>query len=350
MKRLGWIAFGCICFQLASAQTVSLKDITGLLELTPGKLENHLQKKGYRRSGFFEGKQAPFSKKGNKNSSSHQRFYVNASGQGLELVYETDSEKEFAGLVEQMKASSFSYPVQTGDVLPILYQKEELLIYCASELEDTSLVYVIKASKKSMPRMREIVFAEDLLTLDSHEFLAAAFGKGNVKEDWFYFTAENRKKCSVIFPNTSRQAIFIWEDEDNRREISFILIGEQMGNEKGNQTAVMLSDWRSNQGVYCGMSLKEVQNLNNEPVSFYNWRTETAGFLAPDNKGQLDFERVKPVFSCMNCSFLHIDDTIDIIESGYAIDENQKVYVGSFVVLPEKKAEFLRQTLSMKRH
>ena len=94
--------------------------------------------------------------------------------------------------------------------------------------------------------MREIVFAEDLLTLDSHEFLVAAFGKGNVKEDWFYFTAENRKKCSVIFPNTSRQAIFIWEDEDNRREISFILIGEQMGNEKGNQTAVMLSDHHLN--------------------------------------------------------------------------------------------------------
>jgi hypothetical protein len=143
-------------------------------------------------------------------------------------------------------------------------------------------------------------------------------------------------KCSVIFPNTSHQAIFIWKDQENLRDISFIIIGEQLHNEN-NINTVMLSRWRSSQGVYCGMSLKEVQNLNKQPISFYNWRTESAGLLAPRNKGEINFSRIMPVFNCMNCSFLYVDQSRDIIGSDYALDENQKVYVASYVVLPEKE-------------
>jgi hypothetical protein len=41
---------------------------------------------------------------------------------------------------------------------------------------------------------------------------------------------------------------------------------------------------------------------------------------------------------------LYVDAGVDIIQSNYSIDENQKVYVASFVVLPEKKIEISRQT------
>ena len=217
------------------------------------------------------------------------------------------------------------------------------MITCYSEPADSSLQYVITANKKTIPKLKDIVFAEDLLQLDSHEYLSEAFGRQNVKKDVFPLSSTVSKPCTIIFPNTSRQAIFLWNDEENLRDISFIIIGDQLNADK-DVNAVRLSNWRSNQGVYCGMSLREMENLNKEPVSFYNWRTEAAGFLAPQNKGAIDFAKIKPVFNCMNCNFLYVDAAVDIIQSNYSINENQKVYVASFAILPEKKIEIPGQT------
>jgi len=335
MKRFGWMILSFILLQPVSAQTIDLKELTDLLDLNRNKLEIHLQKKGFKRSGFaFD--DPYFTKTKQDTAGSYvRRFQILPSEGSFELVYETNSKDEYAVLEKELKTSGFAHSNAKPSTKPVLYQKKDLSLLCSSQQEDSITFYRIQISRKDLPQLKDLVFAEDLLQLNSHEYLAYVFGRQNVKQDMFYFTANDAKKCSIIFPNTSRQAIFLWEDQDNLRNISFVIIGEQLESETSE--AVLLSDWKSNQGVYCGMSLKEVQNLNLEPINFYNWRTESPGFLAPKNKGKIDFDLLKPVFNCMNCGFLYIDHEKDIISSNFSMEENQKVYVGSFVVLPEKK-------------
>lgn len=343
MKRLAWILTILIFPQLVSAQAVNLKEWVSLLNLHPNKLETHLQKKGFKPSGSWSEEEV-FSKiKVDSNGTTTRSFRLLSGDEQPLLQYTTPSRQEFQDIQQELLSSGFHGPAHISDsTQPIVYQKENYVFSVEKEQQDSTTVYQVRASRKIIPRLKDIVYAEDLLPLDSHEYLAETFGKQNVKKDLFYLSATEAKKCTIIFPNSSRQAIFLWKDEENMRDISFVLIGDQLNNNK-NENAITLSDWRSSQGVYCGMSLGEIQNLNTEPISFYNWETASAGFLTPQNKGQIDFETLKPVFSCMNCSFLYVDKDVSIIQSSHALEENQKVYVASFVLLPEKKKIPARQ-------
>jgi hypothetical protein len=343
MKRFAGLICGCAFVQLVCAQTIDLKMLNGLLRLNQPKLETHLQKKGFKKAGAFAG-EAGFAKTNSgKSGNVIQLFQILPAEAGYDLVYKTTSQTEYAELEKELRSAGFYYSTRQKNCGTSLYQKKDLVLKCYFEQLDSVLFYVLCASKKQLPKPKDIAFAEDLLQLDSHEYLAEAFGRQNIKNDIFPLSLTESKKCTIIFPNTSRQAIFLWNDEENLRDISLIIIGEQLHTDK-NLNAVMLSNWRSSQGVYCGMSLREMENLNKEPILFYNWRTETAGFLAPKNKGAIDFTRLKPVFNCMNCNFLQVDAEVDIIQSNYSIDENQKVYVASFVLLPEKKIDVSGQT------
>jgi hypothetical protein len=203
---------------------------------------------------------------------------------------------------------------------------------------DTSTFYSLRASRKKLPKARDIQFAEDLLQYDSHNYLVAAFGKEHVKKDSFYFSKNDKAACSVLFPNSSRQAIFVWNDQDNFRQLSFILFGEQPGRRSTNNVdQVTLSSWRSKQGIYCGMSLKELQLINQRPVQLYNWRSDHAGNVAPGNKGQIDFEKINLRFDCLNCGYQSIANHSDIINSDEALAADQKVYITTYFILPDKK-------------
>lgn len=343
MKRFICLIWGIVIFQSVYSQ-VDLKMLMRLLNLNQSKLENHLQKKGYKRAGAFVPDDAFAKVKKEKSGTIVRSFQIAEKEGGYDLIYKTTSQQEYAELEKELLSSGFyNSAAKTNNAGSLYYQKKDLVLSCYSEPADSTLLYVVRANKKTIPKLKEIVFAEDLLQLDSHEYLSEAFGKQNVKKDLFPLSPTVSKPCTIIFPNTSRQAIFLWNDEENLRDISCIIIGEQLNADK-DVNAVRLSNWRSSQGVYCGMSLREMESLNREPVSFYNWRTEAAGFLAPQNKGAIDFTKIKPVFNCMNCNFLYVDAAVDIIQSNYSINENQKVYVGSFAILPEKKMEIRGQT------
>ena len=341
MKRFGLVTIPLLLFYWTPAQKMTLKDLTTLLNLNQNKLEARLQKKGFNRDNttgsdhvsFF---QTQFNKKDSQTIS--RGVEIARTENGLELVYQTTSFEEDSNLKKDLQTAGFRSAAASSDpTIPIYYQKQDVLLKCFTEKVDTSVFFRVKAIKKPIPKPQKIAYAEDLLLLDAHEYLISVFGKQNVVLDSFFFTKTSAKKCSVIFPNSSRQAIFIWNDQVNLREIAFIIIGEQLRNEEQTVNPVMLSDWKSKQGIYCGMSLREIQMINKEPINFYNWRTELAGFLAPKNKGELNFDRLKPVFNCMNCNYLSVDKNRNIIQSSYALDENQKVYVGSYVLLPERK-------------
>ena len=84
------------------------------------------------------------------------------------------------------------------------------------------------------------------------------------------------------------------------------------------------------------MNLGELQMLNKQPVKFYNWQTESAGYLTPGNKGALDFSNLGIIFNCLNCGFSKIPAS-PVIDSGNAIEGNLKVFINSLIILPEKR-------------
>ena len=61
-----------------------------------------------------------------------------------------------------------------------------ITIETATRTEDSTTFYILKTSKKALPRKKDMIYAEDLLYLDSHEYLVEMFGKENVKPDMFF--------------------------------------------------------------------------------------------------------------------------------------------------------------------
>lgn len=339
MKRFG-IA---ICFALMGynclAQSVDLKELTNLLDLAPGKLESHLQKKGYRRAFEEQGNGIYFERADKSGDRSDVRgFRIVPQQEDFELDYQTTSPEEYGLLKAALKSNGFVSPATSDDAGPVLYQRQNVTIESFRTKADTNVFYVLRASKINLPRAKDIVSAEDLLSLNGQQYLIDLFGSANVKKDWFYFTENDSNACSVIFPNTSREAIFIWNDQVNMRDISFIVIGGSLRTKDATSLSpVSHNEWQSKQGLYCGMTLPEVTAMNGAPVKFYGWKAASAGYLAPNNKGRLDFGRVGLVFNCMNCAFLRLGNEA-IVDSDQAREENQKVFVTTMIILPERKA------------
>ncbi|MES2881498.1 MAG: hypothetical protein V4676_05070 [Bacteroidota bacterium] len=337
MNRVVFIVAGMMLHQFAVGQNIGFADLTALLEMKSAKVDNHLQKKGFKKNGFSSNDPSFHKIAQVKDVTVVRSVQVILKPQSREIEFTTTSQPEWKELENEILAAGFVQTKAKTDSSS-LFQKQNLLLTTVQEIIDSTVRYSITINKKILPTVNTIIFAEDLLQIDSHEYLAEVFGKQNVLREIFFLSPTDKKNCTIIFPNSVRQAIFLWSDEESRRGVSFIIFGEQLNAKRNNDlNVVQLSHWRSRQGVYCGMALGEIQQLNKAPLRFYNWNTESAGFMAPKNEGVIDFDLLKPVFNCMNCNFLYIDDRSEIIQSPYSLSENQKVYVAGFVVAPEKE-------------
>jgi hypothetical protein len=222
---------------------------------------------------------------------------------------------------------------------PVVYQKANVSIFPSVKKEGDKTVYGFIVEKKELPKARDVVFAEDLLQFSSHEYLVAAYGAANVKGDVFYFSEKELNKCSVLYPNTNMQVIFIWEDEINLRGISFILVGGQLRAQSsiGYHKQIELNAWQSKQGIHAGMSLKELQTMNGEQLKFYGWDTDQPGVLLNKNAGSLNFKKLGLVLNCLDCNEDKYYSKSGILGSEDMLKENRRIYVSTMVILPNKK-------------
>jgi hypothetical protein len=327
------ILFSCL---YARAQ-MDLSYLTLMLDQTPRKLEQQLQKKGFTRENHFAEGEIRFVHQAAVDSQLINRhLQLKMLNDSWELIYKTPSLDEFKLWQKEINAcaQSFSRKNQPDH---FYLQKQNLAIRCDKEKEDSTTLYTITTYKTNFPKAKDLVYAEDLLAFDAHIFLEAVFGANNVKEDRFYFSETDSKKCSIIYPNTSRQAIFLWEDEDNLKDLLFVIIGEpNSGGETNTLNQMTLPVWRSKQGISCGMNVKDLEKINGAPINFYKWRSPLAGTMAMGNKGQVDFSKIEIVLDCMNCSFVPSKPGKDIIDATVASELSQKWYVQSFAVIKEQ--------------
>ena len=323
-------------------QQISLENFIEFSTLPPQKFNSVVAKKDFRQvSGDMDGRTSTYQylPSRSKGDAPGRTITVERTMNMLSLAYKTTSAAEFATWMSEAKKASFKSSGPSKTPGTELLQLKNMCLQTKMETQDSIATYIISLDVAQLPRPREIVFAEDLLAFNSHERLAYVFGDNNVSKDVFYYDEEDPNQCTVLFPNTAREVIFIWSDETNYKDISFLIVGGHLrtaGTQKFTR-GVEQSLWQSKQGVYAGMGLLELQSLNQRPIDFYSWQTEEAGMIVPRSKGLIDFSKLGLVLNCLNCAGSS-EGGASIVNSERELAEGRKVYVSTMIILPQKEA------------
>jgi hypothetical protein len=324
---------------LAYSQQFGIKDLVEFTEYSANKFDNHITKKEFRRDYYSPQENANvnnYIQKKKKGDAPVRAIAIESAGEKSAIHYQTSASHEQEVLLQQLKAAGFRSYKNKDD--GSLLQQGNLRAYTSVEIKDSLSLYTFVIERKRLPKVKDIQFAEDLLPLNSHEYLCYVFGESAVKKDVFFYSETETNKCSVLFPNTNRQVIFIWNDEVNYSNTAFILIGGQLQatNTAKNNLSIENNIWRSRQGIYSGMTLRELQALNEGPINFYGWGHEQGGMIAPKNQGRIDFEKVGLVMNCLNCNDNN-NQRAAIISSDSQLEQDKKVFVSTMIILPEKE-------------
>ncbi|RYZ23954.1 MAG: hypothetical protein EOO16_03065 [Chitinophagaceae bacterium] len=326
-------------------------DLSDLLEFTGysiSKFDGHIAKKAWHRDyetpresrTNYNYIQVKKNRKSDEVEVVHKLSFIERPGAPV-IEYQTSSREEFEEFRHSLRKKGFiTYAAEGDAATPVLYQHDNTVVGTSVEIQDSTTFYTVRVEKEVLPKLREIQFAEDLLPLKSHEYLLSTFGPQNVVRDVFHYTETDTNRCSVLFPNTPREVIFIWEDETNYRDVSFLIIGGNMLTNGTARNASMMTsnEWQSKQGVYAGMKLEELQALNQGKVSFHGFSSEKPGMLTNTSGGKLDFDRLGIVLSCLNCANSNTSAAKqNVVDSEAAMQEERKVYVSSIIIIPEKE-------------
>jgi hypothetical protein len=313
----------------------SFQSLEGFTNASKDQFQTYILRKGFKNTSTENDSNVFYKNYKRKSIEKLIKRYDQAHGDSI--VYQTTWLQEFLELNQELQDAG--YATSKGDMVMkdvfSVYQKRNITIRPWVRKEEDKTLYSFIIEKKQLPQSKEIVHAEDLLKITSHEYLAAVFGTNNVRKDLFYFSEKEVNKCSILFPNTNMQAIFIWNDEVNNRDISLLIIGGQYSTGNGmNYRTVEQSQWRTSNGIYQGMSLKELYHLNGGDIQFFGWDSEEAGFIVPEKKGKIDFKKTGVKLTCLDCNEDQYYSNSNIIASSAVLKENRRVFVSALVITP----------------
>ena len=298
---------------VACCQSLTVNDLLALPSLSPKNFDNYMSKKGFVLAGrtfhndamvssFFEKKKA----RNRDTSYIQRRVDLYKKDDTYCFAMHTSSLKEYTDGLKQLNKAGFfcgNYN-DTSRFSSLLFQKRNISVQTSTDTEDGEQVYTFLLQHKQLPNPANIIYADDLLKFNSHEYLVSFFGMHNVKKDVYYFSEKEVKKCSVLFPNTSQQAVFIWKDETNLNNLSYILISGILPTISAVQYSGYVSQnkWILKNGIYSGMSLKELVKLNQNDLDFYGRNSEFSFMVTPQSTGNIDFNKTGVMLGCINCN------------------------------------------------
>jgi hypothetical protein len=331
----------------AQKHNYTLQTLVEYVSVHPDQFDAFVSKKGFK---FMEldtlsNVQSAYHKL-SKDKTMERMMKRADNGDTASLIFFTTVQTEFAEIKQELEKNQFFYPEGLKVQPPQYpdYQKGNLTVIPGVMKQEDKTWYTFKIKKHHLPAANNIMHAEDLLQLNSHESIVAVFGSQNVKKDVFYFSEKEISKCSILFPNTSVQVIFLWEDEINIKNIAFLILGGQTRNQgktiyNGNE----FHKWRSSQGVSLGMSLKELQELNGVDIDFYGWETEQPGHVTSVNTGKIDLSTIGIQLDCLDCYGDTYYSKSPVINSKNIIKTNSRALVSTMIILPkkQKKAELI---------
>ncbi|MGH2565694.1 MAG: hypothetical protein ACRDE5_14355, partial [Ginsengibacter sp.] len=243
------------------------------------------------------------SRRGETDSAGRKSIDVYEKPDSRYFILHLSSPTEYLNGRESLIKSGFVYDAKKdiSKEPSMLFQKENVSIESTREMKDSVTQYTFKLRERKIPD--SIAYAEDLLQFDSHEFLLSYFGKKNVIKDMYYFSEKDLKKCSVLFEGTNYRAVFVWGDENNLNNLSYILVSnvvhtkgeERTGMPEGN------NEWGFHSGIHLGMPVKDILRLNEMDFYMYGSKSDLAFMVKPEITGKINFKKTAIMFNCNNC-------------------------------------------------
>jgi hypothetical protein len=230
------------------------------------------------------------------------------------FILHVSSLPEYLNGEQSLIKSRFIYD-KTKDISKdssMLFQKGNIAVEATRQTQDSVTLYTFKLKVKKIPD--SVTYAEDLLQFDSHEFLASYFGEKNVRKDLYYFSEKELKKCSVLFSGTKHQAVFVWGDENNLADLSYILVSDALPTEGGKENALVdgNNEWNCQNGIHSGMPLRDILRLNEMDFDIYGNKSDLAFMIKPGGNGKINFKKTAIMFRCNNCYDNEIFDQTEI--------------------------------------
>ena len=128
-----------------------------------------------------------------------------------------------------------------------MFQRSFLLILIVSSL----------ACSQEKNQIQNFGSLNEVLDCKTSNGLQLKYGSENVINDTSWVIGDDTLRGSIIFPNSTKQAFVYFHDGDI---VDVTIKGES-------------ADWKTNSGLYLGMTLTEVQSINakNFTLSGFNW-------------------------------------------------------------------------------
>jgi len=334
-----------------SGQVIPAIEITDAVTIAKQKFDSYLSKKGFAFIGTSY-QADTISREYNFRSTAKNKFkdsvqlsiqrslFSYSTKEDFSFTYHTSSKDEYRQIRNELIKAGF-YTNKVNDTLlekKVLFQSKDMTVFMAFDrLDDTLGDYTFTARKQVLPKPKEIEYAEDLIVFDSHEYLKFYFGEANVKRDIYYLSDTKIGKCSVLFPNSDKQVVFLWSDQLNNRNLSKIYIGGQLMAESSLEYDKNVAEniWRLRNGIHSGMSLYALRLLNDAAFNFNAGKSANSGMVFTDSTGKVDFKAENIILGCMNCNDnRYLRQTV--LNSDDAIAEERILFVHTIILDPAK--------------
>lgn len=324
---------------LSFAQRFSAKDFLFAASYTDKKFDNFISRNFSLAGKVINGDTVITtynlrSKKKNDDDSVVRRFETYLANDHLSFAFFTSSLKEYADNKRFLYEDGFFCGLDNDTIASALFQKRNIAVTVTrKETDDT--VYSFLFQQVELPTPDKIRYADDLLQFISHESLVSVFGEKNVIKDIYYLSEKEIAKCSILFPRTSRQAVFFWEDEINLRKPATIIISGHMntGNSANYNGLINENVWKTKDGVYSGMSLNSLIELNGNTFKFYGKNSSSPFMILADNVGAIDFKTNVVVLGCLNPNgSSELEQTT--VDAGKILNDNLGLFVFMMILYP----------------
>ncbi|MEO8764359.1 MAG: hypothetical protein ABI416_08730 [Ginsengibacter sp.] len=321
MKRLLCVLIlGNLSTTFADGQSFSVHDLVTLSSLPSKNISRFMSKNGFVNNNFD--KQADTIEASFIPKSKHSKIFTKPQLR-IDLYHQNDSKcyllhisslAEFIDGQQSLIKSHFFYDSKKdiSKDSSLIYQKANITIEAVKNLKDSVAQYTFKLTEKNVPD--SIAYADELLQFDSHEYLVSYFGEKNVKKDFYYFSEKELKRCSVLFSGKPHQALFVWGDENNFNNLSYILVSNVLPTKEGVEHGLLdgNNEWKFKNGIRTGMTLREILRLNEMDFDIYGNKSDLAFMVKPEQKGKIDFRKTAIMFRCSNCYANEIFDQVDV--------------------------------------
>lgn len=342
MKRL----LPLLILQLLAAanlfsQSFDLDDLVRLASMPSKDIGHFMDKKGFTNSASKWDSDLAGTvftqkiKRNKKNFDAVRSVEMFMKDSSKYFCFHTSSSSEFAEGQKVLVKKGFLYDKKNeiGKAPSLLFQKWNITVDATTEVSNDTAQYTFMLREKKIPEA--IVYAEDLLKFDSHEFLVSYFGEQNVKKDQYYFSEKELKKCSVLFGNSSHQVVFVWNDADNLNNLAFIMVSNIIPTVNSPRPDGELSnnEWKLRSGMHPGMSIEDLIKLNENDFEIYGNESELGLMIKPGLNGKIDFKKTAVMLNCKNCNndkFLQKQE-VSAIE---VAKENLPMYVFDIIIYP----------------